>query len=73
MAGKSGTLKQWTKRFQYKGVRYSALFTQRPFREGLEVSLELDGTTISVAELGLGQKALIECLKHEIDRHFGEK
>jgi hypothetical protein len=57
------------KRFKHHGISYVAVFKKRPFREGLEVSVTLpSGSVLSVGELGLGEKALIEKLKAEIDR-----
>jgi hypothetical protein len=41
-------------------MTYEAVFVRRPFREGLEVRVECDGELLSVAELGLGEAALVE-------------
>ena len=62
------TRERYSKRFSYRGQRYTARFYRRPFREGLEVSIQIGSKTIRVGELGLGEKALIEKLKAEIDR-----
>ncbi len=70
MGVRDSTRERFTKRFSHRGVRYLAVFYRRPFREGLEVSLEVRGKTIRVGELGLGERALIEKLKAEIDREF---
>jgi hypothetical protein len=43
------------------GRHFEAECIRRPFREGLEVRIELPGgEVLSVAELGLGEAALIE-------------
>ncbi|WKZ56639.1 MAG: hypothetical protein QY326_07880 [Bdellovibrionota bacterium] len=60
-------MESWQKHFQHRGVTYCAEFVKRPFREGIEVSVEVDGTVIRFAELGLGEQALIHRLKFEID------
>ena len=50
----------WTKEIDVDGVVFQAILIRRPFREGLEVRIELPSGTISVAELGLGEQALLE-------------
>ena len=60
-----------SKIFQHRGVKYRAHFLQRPFREGLEVTIKLGSETIRVAELGYGEKALIAKLKSRIDTTLG--
>jgi hypothetical protein len=55
-------------RFVHRGREFEAIVIKRPFREGLEVKLEVDGKVIHLAELGLGEKAIVERLKNEIDR-----
>ena len=60
-------MERYTKRFQHRGVRSTAVFLRRPFREGLEVTVTVGDATIRVAELGLGERALIARLKALID------
>ena len=55
------------RRFTHRKQRYTAVFRARPFREGREVTVAVGGHTIRVGELGLGERATIERLKHEID------
>lgn len=50
------------------GRQFIAHFRKRPFREGVEVVVEVDGTTVRIAELGLGDGALMERIKSEIRR-----
>lgn len=45
------------------GKSYEIVFVKRPFREGLEARIVLAHKTIAVAELGLGEQALIERLR----------
>ena len=52
---------RWSRKIEVAGNAFDAEFIRRPFREGLEVRITLqDGEIISVAELGLGENALIE-------------
>lgn len=60
-------MESWHRNFQHRGVTYCAEFVKRPFREGIEVSVEIDGSVIRIAELGLGEQALLHRLKFEID------
>lgn len=50
----------WTREIKVCGERFELLFVRRPFREGLEVRVNVRGKEISLAELGLGERALIE-------------
>lgn len=54
--------------FQHRGRRYRVTFVRRPFREGLEARLTLEGREIKLAELGLGERALIAKLKGLLDQ-----
>lgn len=59
----------YSKNFSHNGKSYNAVFIKRPFREGLEVSVEIEkDKVLRVGELGLGELALIERLKAEIER-----
>ncbi len=55
--------KKWIKGIDIDGTLYQAVFVQRPFREGIEVLVPLSSKTLSIAELGLGEQALIEGIK----------
>jgi hypothetical protein len=60
---------QWERELVVNGERYTAVFLRRPFREGLEVYVECNGTVISVPELGLGEAALLEKVRQLIEEH----
>ena len=64
-------MERFTRRFQHRNKRYTAVFIRRPFREGLEVSVKVGQETLRVAELGLGEKALVLRLKGLIDSALG--
>jgi hypothetical protein len=51
---------EWARDVEIDGITYRAIFIKRPFREGLEVRVALPDGTVSVAELGLGETALLE-------------
>ncbi|MCX6115640.1 MAG: hypothetical protein NTV65_10580 [Proteobacteria bacterium] len=50
----------WSRIIEVDGERFEVLFIRRPFREGLEVRVDVRGTIIAIAELGLGESALVE-------------
>ncbi len=50
----------WTREVEVCGERFQLRFFRRAFREGLEVRVDVRGKEISLAELGLGERALIE-------------
>ena len=52
------------------GERFELHFYRRPFREGLEVRVIVHGTEISLAELGLGELALLERAKARIEEEL---
>lgn len=54
---------EWSRKLEIDGTVYQAVFFKRPFREGLEVRVTLPDETISVAEMGLGEFALLERVK----------
>jgi hypothetical protein len=54
--------------FTYRGKEYTISYLKRPFREGLEATVNIDGESFHVAELGYGEEAVIERIKAEIDR-----
>lgn len=57
---------EWTAEFEVDGTSYTAMFFRRPFREGIEVSVEAHGEVITISEFGFGEQALIEALKGRI-------
>ena len=48
----------WTKSFEVEGRTFKAVFRRRPFREGFEVHIELDGEIITFDDVGYGDRAL---------------
>lgn len=42
------------------GVEFKAHLVKRPFREGVEVRIETSEGVITLAELGLGDRAMLE-------------
>ena len=50
----------WSRIIEVDGERFEVLFIRRPSREGLEVRVDVRGTIIAIAELGLGESALVE-------------
>lgn len=63
----------WTKTFEVNGRTFEALFIRRPFREGLEVRIEVDGEVLSVAEFGFGEIALLEKARSMVEEHLATK
>lgn len=61
-------MEEWRETFEHRGMRFEACFKKRPFREGIEVQVQVEGTVITVSELGLGKMAALEKIKLEIDR-----
>jgi hypothetical protein len=59
---------RWTKKIKLGNETFVATFTRRPFREGLQASVDVHGTRVELGELGLGEQALIERLTAEIER-----
>lgn len=55
---------RWVRTIEVAGQSFEAECIRRPFREGIEVRIALpDGEVLSVAELGLGERALLEKAK----------
>jgi len=63
-------MESWIKKFQYRKIPYVAEYIRRPFREGLEIRTRVGKKTISISELGLGEKALLQKLKFELSKHL---
>ena len=61
---------QWSEEISYRGERYTIVYTQRPFREGLEIELRLPSGPLKVAELGLGKAALEAKIHAVIDNYL---
>jgi hypothetical protein len=53
----------WSRSFEVEGRMFEAVFSRRPFREGLEVTIEVDGKTLRLAEFGFGETAMLEKAK----------
>lgn len=60
----------WTKTFEVDGREFEAVFIRRPFREGLEVRIDVDGEQLSVAEFGYGEMALLEKARTIVAEHL---
>lgn len=58
---------------QVGGRDFEVSVRTRPFREGGEAFVNLDGTIIRVADLGLGEEALRERVVKEIERTLERK
>lgn len=59
---------EYTRWFQHRKKKYRVRFLRRPFREGLEAIVEhREGASLRIAELGLGEKALIARAKRLLD------
>ena len=63
----------WTKSFEAAGRTFEAVCMRRPFREGLEVRIEVDGETLVFAELGYGDSALLEKARSVVESHLASK
>lgn len=63
----------WTKTFEVDGREFEAVFIRRPFREGLEVRIDVDGEEISVAEFGFGETSLLEKARAMVAEHLKKK
>lgn len=50
----------WTETLEVDGLRFQAHFVRRPFREGVEVRIKTSQGVITIAELGFGERALLE-------------
>ncbi len=47
---------------------FEATFVKHPMRTGLEVVVNVNGTTVKVTDLELSERGLIEKVKGEIDK-----
>ena len=46
---------------------------RRPFREGLEVHVDVDGAVLTFAEFGYGDTALLEKARAMVEQHLATK
>ncbi len=51
---------EWSQTIELDGMKFEAEFIQRPFREGIEVRIKTSQGIVRIAELGLGERALVE-------------
>ncbi len=63
----------WTREIEVQGRSYLATFIKRPFREGIEVRIDTPWGVISIAELGLGEQALVEKARSLIEAELGRR
>ena len=56
----------WQRDIIINGETVTVTFIKRPFREGIEAKVTLGDKTVTYAELGLGEQALIETIRGEI-------
>jgi len=56
----------WQREIIINGAPVVITFIKRPFREGIEAKVTLGDKTVTLAELGLGEQALIERIRGEI-------
>ncbi len=63
----------WTKSFEVAGRVFQAVCMRRPFREGFEVHIEVDGELLTFAELGYGDTALLEKARSVVEQHLISK
>jgi hypothetical protein len=56
----------WTKTVEVGGREFEVLFIRRPFREGYEVHVDVDGVCITIGDLGLGDTAALERVRSAI-------
>jgi hypothetical protein len=65
---------RWVHTFEVAGQSFQAECIRRPFREGIEVRIALPGgEVLSVAELGLGERALLEKAKALLEEALNAK
>lgn len=63
----------WTKSFEVNGRAFEAVCMRRPFREGFEVRIDVDGETLTFAELGYGDTALLEKARAVVEAHLAKR
>jgi len=60
----------WTKSFEVQGRTFHAVCMRRPFREGFEVHVEVDGDVLTFAEFGYGDTALLEKARAMVEKYL---
>ena len=60
--------RRWKRTLTVNNETFRVVFSERPFREGLQVSTMVGATPLVIAELGLGEQAALERLRAEILR-----
>ena len=63
----------WSKTFEVEGRTYEAVCMRRPFREGFEVHIDVDGAVLTFAELGFGDSALLEKARAMVESYLKTK
>lgn len=63
----------WTKSFEVAGRVFEAVCMRRPFREGFEVHIDVDGETLTFAELGYGDTALLEKARAIVENYLATR
>jgi hypothetical protein len=63
----------WSKTFEVEGRTFEAVCMRRPFREGFEVHIDVDGEVLSFAELGFGDSALLEKARAMVESYLKTK
>jgi hypothetical protein len=63
----------WSKTFEVEGRTFDAVCMRRPFREGFEVHIDVDGEVLSFAELGFGDSALLEKARAMVESYLKTK
>jgi hypothetical protein len=65
---------RWVRIIEVSGQTFEAECIRRPFREGIQVRISLpNGGSLSVAELGLGEMALLEKAKALLAQEIAER
>ncbi|MEN9844960.1 MAG: hypothetical protein RIS36_107 [Pseudomonadota bacterium] len=62
----------WSISFEVEGRSFEAVAMRRPFREGFEVHVHVDGEVLTFAEFGFGDSALIEKARAMVGQHLKE-
>jgi hypothetical protein len=63
----------WSKTFEVEGRTFEAVCMRRPFREGFEVHVDVDGEVLTFAELGFGDSALLEKARAMVESYLKTK
>jgi hypothetical protein len=63
----------WSKTFEVEGRTFEAVCMRRPFREGFEVHIDVDGEVLTFAEFGFGDSALLEKARAMVESYLKTK